>query len=220
MRIGLLGGSFNPIHNGHIHIATYVYQTLSLDQMIFIPTGDPPHKPPTSLAPAHHRLEMVRRAIKSYKNFTVDDQEVKSSTISYSVDTVTRLKNTFSSGTELNFIIGLDAFLDFPSWKQANHLLEMCHMTVCSRPGVSFTQLQSMKLLPYIPLAKLQNLDQNTSTCLEITLASGSPITFLSAPPRNVSASHIRKQIALKRPIGQWLPPSVESYIIEHQVYQ
>lgn len=220
MFIGLLGGSFNPIHNGHLHIANYVYKTLALDQVIFIPTGDPPHKPATSLAPAHHRLEMVKLATESLEHFVVDDREALSPSVSYSVDTITHLKNEFSKETELGFIIGLDAFLELPSWKQAPHLLELCHFIVCSRPGVTFTQLQSLPLLPQIPLSRLQRLDQQHTTRLDITLPSENSMTLLSVPPCEASASLIREQISLTRPIGHWLPPSVESYIIEHQLYQ
>lgn len=220
MFIGILGGSFNPIHNGHLHIANYVYTTLALDRVIFIPTGDPPHKPSTSLAPAHHRLEMVKLATKSYEHFVVDVREARSPTVSYSVDTVTRLKCEFPSGTGLGFIIGLDAFLEFPTWKQAAHLLEICHVIVCSRPGVAFTQLQAMRLLSPTPRNSLQSLDQQETRRLDIALPSGNAMTLLSVPPCEVSASQIREQVALHRPIDHWLPPSVESYIIQHQVYQ
>ncbi len=220
MFIGLLGGSFNPIHNGHLHIANYVFQTLSLDKVIFIPAGDPPHKPATSLAPAHHRLEMVKLATETCEFFEVDAREALSRRVSYSVDTVTQLKKNFPNEAEVGFIIGLDAFLEFPSWKQATHLLDICHLIVCSRPGATFAQLQELSLLSHIPLASLQSLDQQTNARLDINLPSGSRVTLLSVPPSEVSASQIRKHIALHRPIGHWLPPSVESYIIEHEVYQ
>ena len=220
MFIGLLGGSFNPIHNGHLHIANYVYNTLALDRVIFIPTGDPPHKSAESLAPAHHRLAMVKLATEPHKSFVVDDREARSSKVSYSVDTVSQLKKEFPRGTELGFIIGLDAFLDLQSWKQATHLLDNCHVIVCSRPGVTFTQLQSMPLLPPIPQPSLYNLNKQNISRLDISIPSGSSVTLLSIPPCEVSASHIRQQVALKRPIGHWLPPTVESYIIQHQLYQ
>ena len=220
MFIGLLGGSFNPIHNGHLHIANHVYQTLQLHQIIFIPTGDPPHKPANSLAPAHHRLQMVKLATEPFEPFVVDDREALSPTVSYSIDTITRLKHTFPHGTELGFIIGLDAFVEFPSWKQATHVLELCHVIVCSRPGFTFTQLHSLDFLPPSPLTKLQSLDQQTTTRLDIPLPSGNRMTLLSLPPCEISASHIREQIALKHQIEHWLPPAVESYIIQHNVYQ
>ena len=220
MFIGLLGGSFNPIHNGHLHIANHVYNTLALDRVIFIPAGDPPHKPATSLAPACHRLAMVKLATEPLEHFVVDDREALSPTVSYSVDTITHLKNEFPRETELGFIIGLDAFLEFPSWKQAPHLLDLCHVIVCSRPRVTFTQLQSMPLLPPTPLTSLRSLDQQDTPRLDLTLPSGNSMTLVSLPPCEVSASHIREQVALQRPIGHWLPPSVESYIIQYKLFQ
>jgi len=220
MFIGILGGSFNPIHNGHLHIANYVLKTLALDRVIFIPTGDPPHKPATSLAHASHRLEMVKLAIKPYDAFVVHERETLSPTVSYSIDTMSHLKNEFPKGTELGFIIGLDAFLELPSWKQAPQLLEICHFIVCSRPGVSFTQLQALSLLPPLSLTSLQSLDQQLTTRLDIPLPSGNFITLLAVPPCDVSASRIREHIALKHPVGAWLPPAVESYIIQHLLYQ
>ncbi len=220
MFIGILGGSFNPIHNGHLHIANSVYHRLALDRVIFIPTGDPPHKPATSLASAPHRLAMVKLATEEYPYFVVDDREVRSLSVSYSIETITQLKQEFSNGIELGFIIGLDAFLEFQSWKQAEDLLQQCHMIVCSRPGVTFTQLQSLTLLPTLSHSNLHKLDQQEIQRLDISLPSGSSVTLLSVPPCEVSASQIRKQAALHRPIGRWLPPSVESYIIQHKIYQ
>jgi nicotinate-nucleotide adenylyltransferase len=220
MFICLLGGTFNPIHNGHLHIANYVYNTLTLDRVIFIPTGDPPHKLATSLAPAHHRLQMVKLATEPFEPFVVDDREALSPTVSYSIDTITDLKNTFPRETRLGFIIGLDAFLELPSWKQAPHLFELCHFIVCSRPGVTFTQLQSLPFLSSTSLSSLQSLDQQNATRLDIALPSEKTITLLSVPPCEISASLIREHVALKRPIGAWLPPTVESYIIQHQLYR
>lgn len=219
MFVGLLGGSFNPIHNGHLHIANSVYRTMSLDKVLFIPTGDPPHKLASSLAPAHHRVAMVKLATEAIDHFMVDDQEASSPHVSYSIDTVTRLQHTFPTGTKLGFIIGLDAFLEFESWRQATDLLEICQMIVCSRPQAAFVQLRNLSILPPIPQASLQALDEGTHERLDITLPSRDLVTLLSFPPCEVSATEIRNQIARKQPVGHWLPPSVESYIIQHEVY-
>ena len=218
--IGLLGGTFNPIHNGHLHIARYVSSTLQMNRIIFIPTGDPPHKPATSLAPAHHRLEMVKRAIAPFPHFTASDHETGSAGMSYSVDTVTQFKKEFPEGTELGFIVGLDAFLDFSSWRMVDHLLTLCHFIVCSRPGVAFSQLQSLSFLPSTPSSALRSLDQQNTTRLDIPLSSGKKILLLSVPPCEVSASTIREHLALGHSVKHWLPPTVESYIIQHRLYQ
>jgi nicotinate-nucleotide adenylyltransferase len=173
-----------------------------------------------SLAPAHHRLEMVKRAIAPYPHFTASDHETRSAAVSYSVDTVTQFKKEFSEGTELGFIVGLDAFLDFSSWRKVNQLLTLCHFIVCSRPGVAFAQLQSLSFFPSTPPSALQSLDQQNTTRLDIPLPSGKTIFLLSVPPCEVSASTIREQLALGRPMSHWLPPTVESYIIQHRLYQ
>ena len=114
MHIGLFGGTFNPIHACHLRIAAQVQTELKLDQVTFIPTGDPPHKEPTSLAPAFHRLAMVQLALQGYPTFSVSDVEVRSSGLSYTIDTVSLLKQEYSSDTEWSFIVGLDAFFGFP----------------------------------------------------------------------------------------------------------
>jgi len=220
MFIGLLGGTFNPIHNGHLHIARHVCSTLQLDQVIFIPTGDPPHKPVTSLAPAHHRLEMVKRAIAPFPHFTASDHETRSAAVSYSVNTVTQFKKECSDDTKLGFIVGLDAFLDFSSWRKVDQLLTLCHFIVCSRPGVDFTQLQSLSFFPPTRSSALQSLDRRDTTRLDIPLSSGNKIILLSVPPCEVSASTIREHLALGQPVSHWLPPTVESYIIQHRLYQ
>lgn len=220
MYCGLLGGAFNPIHNGHLHIAQSVRSMLSLDQIIFIPTGDPPHKPALSLAPANHRLEMVKRAIAPFPYCSASDYEVRSEAVSYSVDTISHFKQEFPAETELGFIVGLDAFLDFASWRKVDRLLALSNIIVCSRPGVAFTQIQSLVFFPPVSLSALRKLDQQNSTRLDVPLSSGKTLSLLSVPPCDISASTIRKQLALGQSVSHWLPPTVESYIIKHRLYQ
>jgi nicotinate-nucleotide adenylyltransferase len=220
MFIGLLGGAFNPIHNGHLHIARTVHSMLALDQLLFIPAGDPPHKSAISLAPAAHRWEMVKRAIAQVPYFTASDYEIRSAGVSYSVDTITHFKNEFPVETDLGFIVGLDAFLDFASWREVDRLLSLCHYIVCSRPGGAFTRLQSLSFFPSTPPSLLQNLDIQKTTRLDIRLSSGKTIFLLSIPPCEISASKIREDLTQGRSVSHWLPPKVESYIIEHRLYQ
>ena len=110
LKLGLLGGSFNPIHNGHLTIARLVHNRLRLDQMLFIPTGDPPHKRDGSLAPAKDRYEMVRLALTGTPFFQLSDIEIRRTGKSYSIDTIRELQRQFGSSAELYFLIGLDAF--------------------------------------------------------------------------------------------------------------
>ncbi len=220
MKIGLFGGSFNPIHNGHLHIADQIYQVLALDRILFIPTGDPPHKRSTSLAPAHHRLQMVQLALPPFSHYAIDEQEIRAPGVSYSIDTVLALKKAYPQDTQFGFIVGLDAFLEFPTWKQADRLLQLCDFIVCSRPGVTFTQLQSLPLLPSLDNDTVRGLDARTTTHLDTPLPGGTRLRLLALPPSEISASKIRQACAQGHIPPDWLPPKVESYIIQHQLYQ
>ena len=219
-QIGICGGTFNPIHVCHLRIAEQVQAELQLDEILFIPTGDPPHKEPTSLAPAHHRLAMVRMAIESHPSFRVSNVEIQSSGLSYTVNTITALQRSYAPDTELSFIMGLDAFLEFPTWKQSSHLLELCHFVICSRPGTTFRSLVSLSGLPPIPPLDLEALDSGHIHRLNIRLPSGRQLTLLALPPCEASASAIRRELAQGHSVPHWLPPSVESYIIQHDLYQ
>ena len=220
MHIGIFGGTFNPIHSCHLRIAEQVQAELKLDQVMFIPTGDPPHKSSTSLAPGFHRLAMVQMALEGYPTFIASEVEVRSSRISYSFETVTTLKQGHPSDTEWSFIIGLDAFLDLSSWKQAAHLLSLCHFVVCSRPGARFRSISAVQELPAMSQENLESLDTGRSHRLNVTLPTGTKLTLLSLPPCEASASTIRAELSQGRAVSRWLPASVESYIIKHRLYQ
>jgi len=220
MNIGLFGGTFNPIHNCHLTIAAQIRERLSLDQILFIPAGDPPHKPQDNLAPASHRLEMVRLAIADHPAFAVSDVEVLKSTKSYSIETVRTLRDHYGPAIELSFIIGLDAFLEFPSWRQAPDLLQLCHFAVVSRTGMAFSSLADRPPLPTIPRQALESLDRRTQDRLDVPVPGGTRLTFLRLPPCDISASDIRQKIRSRMSVASLLPASVESYIMAHRLYQ
>ena len=175
MRLGLFGGSFNPIHYGHLGMARDAREKLQLDSVLFIPTGDPPHKQEGALAPANDRYEMVRLAITGEPSFDLSDVELRRTGKSYSIDTVRQLRRQYDPSTELYFLIGLDAFLDFPSWREPLALLQACRFVVISRPGQSFRSLASLSVLPEVDANALARLDTGTITSLDIALPSGSP---------------------------------------------
>lgn len=219
MRLGLLGGSFNPIHDGHLTIAAQTRDALHLDRILFIPTGDPPHKAPGSLAPAHHRAAMVRLAIEGEPSFELSDIELRRTGTSYSIDTVRALQAHLGAGTELFFLIGLDAFLDLPSWKEAETLLRACHFVVISRPRVTFDRLAAMRLFPPVDRDQLRALDSGLASRLSVPIPGGGGLTLLRLPPCDISASEIRQRIREGRSPANVLPPSVGSYIIQHGLY-
>ncbi|MGC4099181.1 MAG: nicotinate-nucleotide adenylyltransferase [Nitrospira sp.] len=219
-RLGLLGGSFNPIHNGHLTIAHHVLERMQLSGVLFIPNGDPPHKPDGSLAPAAVRFEMVRLAIADSPLFMISDIEMQRTGKSYSIDTIRALHHHYGPSTELFFVIGLDAFLDFPTWREPRELLKLCHFVVVSRPEQSFQTLVKMPLLPGLHLSALAQLDTGDQNRLDIQIPSGPGITCLAIPPSSTSASDIRWRIRSGLPLANRLPPAVESYILRYSLYQ
>lgn len=219
-RLGLLGGSFNPIHNGHLTIAHHVLERMQLSGVLFIPNGDPPHKRDGSLAPAKARVEMVRLAIADSPRFMMSDIEIQRTGKSYSIDTVRALQNHYGPSTELFFIIGLDAFLDFPTWREPHELLKICHFVVVPRPERSFQALASMPLLPILHSPALAQLDTGDQDRLDILVPSCPGITCLAIPPCPTSASEIRWRIRSGLPLANMLPPAVESYILRYSLYQ
>jgi len=220
-RLGLLGGSFNPIHNGHVTIACQVLDMLGLDRIVFIPTGDPPHKQESLLAAATDRLEMVRLAIAGTPFFEVSDVEVQREGKSYSIDTVRELQRQNGPSSELFFIIGLDAFLDFSSWREPQALLNACRFVVVPRPGHSFRSLTRLSILPTtLDSTALARLDSGQLARMDIPISTGSNVICLSLPLCSISSSDIRLRIRSGATLANLLPPPVESYILHHSLYQ
>lgn len=219
MLIGLFGGSFNPVHHCHLSVASQTRDRLGLDRVVFIPSGDPPHKASSALAPAAHRVEMVRRAIATDPSFVLSEVEVQRDTKSYTIDTICELREQYGAATDFYFIIGLDAFLDFPTWREPERLLTLCHFVVVSRPGSSFASLSSMPLLPAMSRDSLIALDAHDHERLEVRLAHDSTLILLALPPCATSASDIRNRLQQGRRVSSLLPASVESYIIQLRLY-
>lgn len=219
MRLGLYGGAFNPIHRCHLLVAETARSRLGLETVLFIPTGDPPHKPPSDFIPAAHRLEMVRLAIAPHPYFQVSDIETRRPAKSYTVDTVRELKKIYPADTRLVFIIGLDAFKELPSWREPERLLELCEFAVVSRPGGLFKSLKNLSILGIEDRAPLERLDAGQVEVLEVRLASGKPLWGLPIPPCNVSAKDIRNRLGHRESVENLLPATVSSYILTHNLF-
>jgi nicotinate-nucleotide adenylyltransferase len=216
--VGLLGGTFNPVHNGHLAIARQTREALGLDRIVFIPTGDPPHKHQEDLAPARDRYEMVQLAIASEPSFSVSDIEISRSGKSYSIDTIRLLQKQYGAAVPLYFLIGLDAFLELPTWREPETVLTLCSFVVISRPGTSFQGLSTLPFLPHIPNGSLVELDQGDSARIDVPIGAHALIC-LRLPPCEVSASAIRTRIKQGLPTVNLLPHTVESYILQHHIY-
>ena len=218
MKLGLFGGAFNPIHRCHLQVAEAVRSRLALDTVLFIPTGDPPHKPPTDVFPASHRLEMVRLAIAPYPYFQLSDIETRRPAKSYSIDTVREIKDSAPPETLLVFILGLDAFLDLPGWKDPDRLLAACDFAVVSRPGHRFTSLDKLPFLVIEDPAPLERLDRSEGEMAALRLTSGRTLWAIAIPPCPISAKDIRNRLKHKQSLENLLPPPVESYIFKHLI--
>ena len=215
MKLGLYGGAFNPIHRCHLVVAESARDRLELDRVLFIPTGDAPHKLSSELMPAVHRLEMVRLAIASAPYFQASDIEILRPEKSYSIDTVHALKQQYPAGTEFVFIIGLDAFVELPSWKDPEGLLSACDFAVVSRPGSSFRALGDLPFLRIEDTRALERVDSGDAKVARFPLQSGRAVWALSIPPCEVSAKDIRRRLRAHQDLGNTLPESVQSYILQ-----
>jgi nicotinate-nucleotide adenylyltransferase len=163
---------------------------------------------------------MVRLAIADSPLFMVSNIEIQRKGKSYSIDTVRALQHHYGPSTELFFIIGLDAFLDFPTWREPYELLTICHFVVVPRPERSFQALAEMPLLPNLHPPALAQLDTGEQKRLDIVIPSCPGITCLTIPPCPTSASEIRRRVRNGLPLANMLPPAVESYILRHSLYQ
>ena len=220
MRIGLFGGTFNPVHRCHLEAALHAKSRLRLERILFIPSGDPPHKGNGSLASARDRYEMVRLATAGQPGLDVSDIEVRRPAKSYSIDTLREVRKQLGPDAELFFIVGLDAFLDLPTWKQAPDLLRSCHFVVLGRPGATFASLRKMTLLPTIERTPLVALDTQRAFQVDVSLPAGTRLILLSMPPCHASASDIRHRIHSGLDLVNLLPASVESYIMRQHLYR
>jgi nicotinate-nucleotide adenylyltransferase len=161
---------------------------------------------------------MVRLAIDLDPSLAISDVEIRRPGKSYSIDTIRLLQQEYGVQTQLFFLIGLDAFLDFPSWREPLTLLELCPFVVLSRPGLSFRALSTVALLPPIPYPSLADLDAGRISRLEAPLGK-QRLICLKLSPCAISASDIRSRVRQGLPVANLLPPSVESYILQHHLY-
>lgn len=217
-RIGILGGTFDPIHNAHIACAETVLELFQLDEVRFIPCANTPHRE-QPLRSAEHRCEMVNLAIAGKKQFVLDKRECERDGLSYTVDTLLSLKEELGNDCVLFFIMGIDAFQGFLSWKTPEKVLELCHFIVIDRPKHhhDFSKELSALVNQHVCEEK-QQLDKNASGC----------IYFIEGPMLDISATTIRQTFDLTsknavesiRALSQQLPDSVKHYIHQHGLYQ
>lgn len=216
MKVGIFGGTFNPIHYGHLRAAEEVREKLGFDKVLFIPSGSPPLKT-EELADAIHRYKMTRLALVTNRLFELSDIECRLSGKSYTITTVERLKEN-NPEVEFFFILGVDAFLDITNWRHPERLVTLTNFVIISRPGFRFIDLQ---VSPYIKINRriLEELDNAKIETYSIKLKSNRDVTFLKLTPIGTSSTEIRTLIKQGKSIKYLLPAEVESYIIANKLY-
>ena len=199
MNVGVLGGTFDPIHSGHLVIAEEARLKLELARVIFVPAGQPWLKTNRKITPAVHRLEMVKRAIAGNANFELSTTETDRPGPSYSVDTVAALQQKLGAGAKIFFLIGWDSLAELPQWREPARLIQLCKLVVVTRPGPSRPDLKSLE-------SAVPGITQS--------------VVWLDIPPINSNSSDIRDRVAQGLSIHGLVPEAVESYIKENKLYR
>lgn len=189
-RVGLFGGTFDPIHLGHLVVAEWITDSLELDRTIFIPNNMHPFQKRTDITESHHRYEMVKRAIADFPRFEVSDVELKKDATSYTVDSLHYFRSAFPD-SQIYYMMGADNLNDFTSWKQPHEILKLVNLVIYNRPGIE------------------------TDDSLE-----HERMIRIDSPYIDISSSHIRHRIAKGRSFQSLVPAAVYTYIVNHKLYQ
>lgn len=195
--IGIMGGTFDPIHNGHIAIAQKVMERYGLDEVVFVPSGNPPHKKERRITDATHRLAMVKAAIENIPGFSFSTMEIDRKGYSYALDTVNEFYEIYGRDIDLYFITGADAIAEIATWHRADELMKKCSFIAAARPGYHIGEAY-------------RNIKETF----------GNHLFLFEETAHNESSSEIRQRIAEGKDVFAMLPPAVEGYIREHELYK
>ena len=220
-RLGIFGGTFNPVHLGHLVLAESFRERLALDRVLLVPAGTPPHKAAPGIAPALHRYAMAALAVTGHPSFAVSDVEVRRAGPSYSVDTLETLAGEWP-GTRLFFLMGSDTFLDLPTWRTPERLPAWATLAVGHRTGSPFEPEGEAAR------AVLERLGRCAWRRVLATPAGPADVVAAIAPGEillvetrslPVSAREIRGLLAAGRSVRYLVPPAVADYIVQHRLY-
>lgn len=215
--IGIFGGTFNPIHIGHLRAAEEIREILPLDRVIFVPSYNPPLKN-ESLIPFDHRFIMVQEAIKGNPRFVVSDIEARIPGKSYTILTIRALRKAYP-GARFFLIMGTDAFLDLPRWYRPEEILDAAsHTVVILRPPIDLTSLGKSPFLKNVAKKRFQEILKKGKMVFSAPSGKGK-MTFLMTTALEVSATEIRRRLRSGKSVKYLLPQKVESYIISHRLY-
>lgn len=214
MRIAIFGGTFDPIHSGHMQAAKAAARRLHLNKVLLAPTGCPPHKVGNGLTAYHHRFAMVALACAEDSRFvpsTLESPDLHPGP-HYSIDTVRRARRMLKSGDSLYFLIGLDALIDLPHWKQFRRLLNLTDFIVVSRPGFDSREIEKA-----LPRDLLDRRPRRNSRQIRLRRTTLHVLPDVEVP---VASTDLREAIRQKKSIKGMVPPMVEEYILKEGLYQ
>jgi len=233
MNIGLFGGTFDPIHKGHLALAAAARQRCDLGRVYFVPSNVPPHKAAQPVASFFHRFAMTVLATEGEKAFVPSLMEAPSEFVvqdkkgtrggvaaapNYSIDTIRKLKRDFKKADRLFFLIGIDAFNDIAKWHQAEALFSECEFIVASRPGYSLADVATALPEKLRPREEVTKPFSKQPAKGDLVLP-GVTLHLLDDVNQNVSATAVRHALAAKKPVKRYLPASVEEYIKKEGLY-
>lgn len=197
MRIGIMGGTFNPIHNGHLQMASQAYREFHLDKVLVMPSGDPPHKRNQTVLDAVDRCAMVKLAISNIEGLEFSDIEVQRQGYSYTAETLQQIHDDFA---EIFFIIGADSLFQFEKWYLPQTIMNLCTLVVANRNQHENTEL----------LAQVHSLEKKYNSSIKVLHIADIPI----------SSSEIRANVQHRLSITNMVPQAVEDYIMQHELYK
>ncbi|KPK19735.1 MAG: nicotinate-nucleotide adenylyltransferase [Dehalococcoidia bacterium SG8_51_3] len=198
MNIGVLGGTFDPVHNGHLILADVAEEQLDLNEMLFIPAGQPWLKTERIVTPAQHRLHMLRLALDDRPHFRISEMEIERPGPTYTIDTISALKGGLNAGDELFFILGQDSLMQIPQWYRAKELVQLCYLAAAPRPGVKKPDFKALE-------AEIPGIKQR--------------IMLMKEPKVDINATDIRERVARGLSVRHLVPEPVNRYIKEQKLY-
>jgi nicotinate-nucleotide adenylyltransferase len=198
MKIGVLGGTFDPVHLGHLAMAEEVKEALGLEEVLMVPAGQPVLKTPQRVSPAEHRLKMLRLAAADTPHLKVSTIEMERPGPSYTADTLDGLKKQYGNAVEIYFILGWDSLSQLPEWHEPGKIIEKCYLVAVPRPG--------------FPRPRLKDLEREIPGITR-------KVVMMNRPRRDISASEIREMAARGKSIDKLLPGPVAEYIKKNRLY-
>jgi nicotinate-nucleotide adenylyltransferase len=196
--VGVIGGTFDPIHTGHLIIAQEAHICLGLDRVVFVPAGQPPHKLDRQITDPEHRFQMVQLATADNPHLDVSRVDLDRAGPCYTVDTIGLLQRAWGGDTRIHFLIGADSLSDLPTWRQPERLLRLCQVVAVARPGHQIDLQALDRLLP----------------------GAASLVRLLDTPTLDISSTAIRRRVSQGRSIRYLVPAAVEQYVDQHRLYR